>query len=87
MAIGTAGYVVENITFAAAAYKLGSIIMYNIKPPAAASAAGLGKDESLLFMMQVATCSKGGALNTVVGVDLAALAWRGRPLSRPESGA
>ncbi len=53
MANGTAGYAAENIALAAAAYKLGSIIMYNIKAPAAASAARLGKDESPLFIMQV----------------------------------
>ena len=53
MANGTAGYAAENMALAAAAYKLGSIIMYNIKPPAAVSAAKLGKDESPLFIMQV----------------------------------
>ncbi|MGA2613152.1 MAG: nitroreductase family protein [Spirochaetia bacterium] len=53
MASGTAGYAAENIALAAAAFKMGSIIMYNIKPPAAASAARLGKDESPLFIMQV----------------------------------
>jgi hypothetical protein len=53
MANGTAGYAAENIALAAAAYKLGSIVMYNIKPPAAMTAAKLGKDESPLFIMQV----------------------------------
>ncbi len=53
MANGTAGYAAENIALAAAAFKLGSIVMYNIKPPAAVTAAKLGKDESPLFIMQV----------------------------------
>jgi nitroreductase len=53
MANGTAGYAAENIALAAAAYKLGSIVMYNIKPPAAMTVAKLGKDESPLFIMQV----------------------------------
>jgi Nitroreductase family len=53
MANGTAGYAAENMALAAAAFKLGSIIMYNIKPQAAASAAKLGKEEAPLFIMQV----------------------------------
>ena len=62
MANGTAGYAAENIALAAAAFKLGSIVMYNIKPPAAVSAARLGKDESPLFIMQVRLPAvKGGA--------------------------
>jgi hypothetical protein len=53
MANGTAGYAAENIALAAAAFKLGSIIMYNIKPQAAVSAAKLGREEAPLFIMQV----------------------------------
>ena len=52
MANGTAGYAAQNIALAGAAFKLGTIVMYNIKPPAAASAAKLGKDETPLFIMQ-----------------------------------
>jgi len=50
---GTASYAAQNIALAAAALKLGSIVMYNIKPPAIAAAAKLGKDETPLFIMQV----------------------------------
>jgi hypothetical protein len=50
---GTASYAAENIALAAAALKVGSIVMYNIKPPAAVAAAKLGKDESPLFIMQM----------------------------------
>ncbi len=53
MANGTAGYAAENMMLAAAASKLGSIVMYNIKPQAAATAAKLGKDETPLFIVQV----------------------------------
>ena len=53
MANGTAGYAAENMALAASAFKLGSIIMYNIKPQAAVTAAKLSKDESPLFIMQV----------------------------------
>jgi len=53
MANGTAGFAAENMALAAAAYKLRTIVMYNIKPPAAAAAAKLGKEETPLFVMQV----------------------------------
>jgi nitroreductase len=54
IAVGTASYGAENMMLAAAAFKLGSIVMYNIKPAASfASAANLGKEESPLFIVQL----------------------------------
>jgi len=53
MGMGTASYAAQNVGLVAASLKLGSIIMYNIKPDVAASAAGLTKDEVPLFIMQV----------------------------------
>lgn len=51
VAMGTASYALQNLSLAAASLKLGSIVMYNIVP-AAASAAGLTKDETPLFILQ-----------------------------------
>jgi hypothetical protein len=53
IADGTAAYAAENMMLAAAALKLGSIVMYNIKPAAIAPVAKLGKDESPLFIVQL----------------------------------
>jgi len=53
MANGTAGYAAENMMLAAAASRIGSIVMYNIKPQAVAAAARLGKDEVPLFIVQL----------------------------------
>jgi hypothetical protein len=53
VANATASYGAQNIALAAGVYKLGSIVMYNIKPDAAAAAAKLGKDEVSLFIMQL----------------------------------
>lgn len=54
VANGTASYAAENIMLAAAAFKLGSIVMYNIKPAASfAPAANLGSEESPLFIVQL----------------------------------
>jgi hypothetical protein len=52
MAQATAGYASENVALAAACYKIGSIVMYNIKSDAAAAAAKLPKTELPLFIMQ-----------------------------------
>jgi len=53
MAVGTASYGAQNIGLVAAGLKLGSIVMYNIKPDAAASGLKLPKDEVPLFIMQL----------------------------------
>jgi len=53
MANGTAGYAAENMMLAAAASKVGSIVMYNIRPQAAAAAAKMGKEEVPLFVVQL----------------------------------
>jgi nitroreductase len=53
LANATAAYAAENIALAAAAFKMATIVMYNIKPQEAVSAANLGKNESPIFIMQV----------------------------------
>ncbi|HVO38435.1 MAG TPA: nitroreductase family protein [Spirochaetia bacterium] len=53
MADGTAAYAAENMMLAAAALKLGSIVMYNITPAAIAPVAKLGNDETPLFIVQL----------------------------------
>jgi len=54
IAEGTASYAAENMMLAAAAFKLGSIVMYNIKPAASfAPVAKLGNDETPLFIVQL----------------------------------
>lgn len=53
MAMGTASYGGENAALVAAGLKLASIVMYNVAPAAAASAAKLSKDEAPLFIMQL----------------------------------
>ncbi len=53
IADGTAGYAAENLMLTAAALKLGSIVMYNIKPPAIAPVAKLAKEETPLFIVQL----------------------------------
>lgn len=52
MSDGTASYAAENMMLAAAAFKLGTVVMYNIKPAAVAPVAKLGKGESPLFIVQ-----------------------------------
>jgi nitroreductase len=51
---GTAGFSAENVMLAAAAYKIGSIVMYNLKPASSfAAAAKLGPNEVPLFIVQL----------------------------------
>ncbi len=52
LAMGVASYGAQNIGLVAGGLKLSSIIMFNLKPTAAA-AVGLGKGEPPLFFMQV----------------------------------
>ncbi|HET7838624.1 MAG TPA: nitroreductase family protein, partial [Rectinemataceae bacterium] len=47
-----AGFAAENVGLVASSLKLGSIIMYNIKPADAAGLLGMGKEEIPLFVMQ-----------------------------------
>jgi hypothetical protein len=53
LAVGTASYGSENAALAAGVLKIGSIVMFNIKPPAVADGLKLSKDESPLFIMQL----------------------------------
>ena len=54
IAEGTAGFSAENVMLAAAAYKIGSIVMYNLKPASSfATAANLGPNEVPLFIVQL----------------------------------
>jgi nitroreductase len=53
MANGTAGYGAQNIALVAAGLKISSVVMYNIKPDAIASALKLSKEEAPLFIMQL----------------------------------
>ncbi len=53
MAMGTASYGAENIGLVAGGLKLSSIVMFNVTPAAAATAANLAKDEVPLFIMQL----------------------------------
>jgi len=53
IAVGTASYGAQNIGLVAAGMKLGSIVMFNIKPDAVAAALKLTKDEAPLFIMQL----------------------------------
>jgi nitroreductase len=53
MANGTAGYGAQNIALVAAGLKISSVVMYNIKPDAIASALKLPKEEAPLFIMQL----------------------------------
>ena len=53
IANGTASYSAQNIGLVAAGLKMSSIVMYNIKPDAAAAAARLPKEELPLFIMQL----------------------------------
>ena len=54
IAEGTAGFSAENIMLAAAAYKVGSIVMFNLKPVSSfATAANLGANEVPLFIVQL----------------------------------
>jgi len=53
IAVGTASFGAQNIGLMAASLKLSSIVMYNIKPDAVASALKLSKDEAPLFIMQL----------------------------------
>ena len=53
MAQATAGFSAQNLTLAASALKLSSIVMYNLKPAAIIAAAKLAKDETPLFLVQV----------------------------------
>jgi len=53
MAVGTASYGAQNIGMVAAGLKISSIIMFNIKPDAAASGLKLPKEEAPLFIMQL----------------------------------
>jgi nitroreductase len=52
VAMGSAAFSAQNIQLVAAGLKLSSVVMYNLKP-AAAAAAGLSKTESLLFLTQI----------------------------------
>ncbi len=52
LAMGTASYALQNLSLAAASLKLGSIVMYNIVPAVASTAAQLGKEETPLFILQ-----------------------------------
>jgi nitroreductase len=53
MAMGTASYGAQNAGLAAAALKLDSIVMFNVKPDAVMSVAKLPKEETPLFIMQL----------------------------------
>ena len=53
VANASASYCAQNIALAAGVFKLGSIVMYNIRPDAAAAAAKLPKEELPLFIMQL----------------------------------
>jgi hypothetical protein len=53
IANGTASYGAQNIGLVAAGLKINSIVMFNIKPDAVASALKLSKEESPLFIMQL----------------------------------
>jgi nitroreductase len=53
LALGAASYSGQNIALVAAGLKLSSIVMFNISPPAVATAAKLAKDEMPLFIMQL----------------------------------
>ena len=53
VANASASYSAQNIALAAGVFKLASIVMYNIKPDAAAAAAKLPKEELPLFIMQL----------------------------------
>ena len=53
IAVATASYGAQNIGLVAAGLNLSSIVMFNIKPDAVASALKLSKDEQPLFIMQL----------------------------------
>jgi hypothetical protein len=53
IADGTAGYGAQNIGLVASGLKMSSIIMFNIKPDAAAADLKLSKEETPLFIMQL----------------------------------
>ncbi len=53
MTHSTAGFSAQNLALTASALKLSSIVMYNLKPTALATAAKLAKDETPLFLVQV----------------------------------
>lgn len=54
IAESTAGYAAENMMLAAAAFKLGSIVMFNVKPADSfAAVANLTGEESPLFIVQI----------------------------------
>lgn len=53
MTHSTAGFSAQNLALTASALKLSSIVMYNLKPAAVATAAKLAKDETPLFLVQV----------------------------------
>jgi nitroreductase len=53
IANGTASYGAQNIALAAAALKISSIVMYNIKADAIAPALKFSKEEAPLFIMQL----------------------------------
>lgn len=53
MANATAGFSAQNIALTASALKMATIVQYSLAAPAAATAAGLGKDEVPLFIMEL----------------------------------
>ena len=61
VAMGSAAFSAQNIQLVAAGLKLSSVVMYNLKP-AAAAAAGLSKTESLLFLTR--SSRTGGGVNS-----------------------
>jgi nitroreductase len=52
MAHATAGFAAQNMELAASALKMAAIVQYTLTPAAAATAAGLGKEEVPLFILQ-----------------------------------
>jgi len=57
MAHSTAGASAQNLTLTASAFKLSSVVMYNLKPAAFVTAAKLPKDEIPLFLVQVGSAN------------------------------
>ncbi|MGB4572654.1 MAG: nitroreductase family protein [Rectinemataceae bacterium] len=53
MANATAGFAAQNMALVASTYKLAAVVQYTLTPAGAATAAGLGKDEAPLFIMQI----------------------------------
>jgi len=58
MAHATAGFAAQNIALTASALKLSTVIQYTLAPAGAAAAAGLGKQEIPLFILQAGYTGK-----------------------------